>query len=269
MASLFLSAALFFAAEGYATLDGDRVHYVNHGAGKQALVFIHGWTCDHSFWKVSPKALGNRRLVLIDLPGHGSSDKPQIAYTQTHMARAVDAVLRGTGVEKAVLVGHSMGVATSAQFLKLYPEKVSALVMVDGMLPRGASDAAARVKFVERFSGPGYAETAAKMIESMFTDRTTPELREEIRTKMLATPQHVGQSAMEKMADLERPAKIDVPVLVLQVARPNAKAYEEFLRGFVGKLEFQAWDGFGHFLMMEDPVRFQKEMAGFLERQGL
>ncbi len=48
-------------------------------------------------------------MITVDLPGHGESDKPQIAYTMDLFARAVEAVMRDAGVDQAVLVGHSMG----------------------------------------------------------------------------------------------------------------------------------------------------------------
>ena len=50
-----------------------------------------------------------RRALLVDLPGHGQSEKPDVAYTQERFARAIEAVMRHAGVERAVLLGHSMG----------------------------------------------------------------------------------------------------------------------------------------------------------------
>src|SRR5215469_17342824 len=93
----------------FAPFEDIQVHYESYGSGPTALVFIHGWTCDLTFWRAQAPVYEKRRALLIDLPGHGQSDKPEIPYTQDLFARSVEAVMRDAGVEKAVLVGHSMG----------------------------------------------------------------------------------------------------------------------------------------------------------------
>jgi pimeloyl-ACP methyl ester carboxylesterase len=73
-------------------------------------------------------------VIALDLPGHGQSDKPQIAYTMDLFANAIDAVMRDAKVERAVLVGHSMGTPVARQFYRKYPQKTLAIVIVDGGL---------------------------------------------------------------------------------------------------------------------------------------
>src|SRR5262245_8728432 len=85
----------------FARVDGIRVHYKSVGKGREALVFVHGWTCDMSFWRDQAAGLaGTARVILVDLPGHGLSDKPQITYTMDLFARAIDAVLNDAGVDR-------------------------------------------------------------------------------------------------------------------------------------------------------------------------
>ena len=77
-------AAHLSAAEAvshFALLDGNKIHYDSFGAGDEAVVFIDGWTCDSTFWKAQAPIYEQRRSLLIDLPGHGLSDKPEIPYT--------------------------------------------------------------------------------------------------------------------------------------------------------------------------------------------
>ena len=95
---VFMSA--LFAAD--ATYDGARVHYESYGKGKTALVFIHGWTCDLTFWRGQAQVYEKHRSLLVDLPGHGQSDKPDVSYTQERFARAVEAVMKQAGVDQAV-----------------------------------------------------------------------------------------------------------------------------------------------------------------------
>jgi len=76
------------AAESrWTTLDGARIHYVNYGKGSEALVLIHGWTCNLDNWRDQFSDFAKRnRVIAIDLPGHGQSDKPQITYSRSFRA---------------------------------------------------------------------------------------------------------------------------------------------------------------------------------------
>ncbi len=268
---LIFSVLMANAASHHASIDGHRIHYTSHGSGSKAIVFIHGWTCDHTFWRLDLKALGaGRRVLLVDLPGHGLSDKPEISYSQALFARAVNAVLDHAGVSRAVLAGHSMGTPVALTFLEMFPQKTAAIVMVDGVIPRSKATPEQREKVLARWSGPDYKATAEKMIEFMFVPATSAELRGEILRKMLETPRHVAASAMAGMLELTPPEKIPVPALAILANRPGAPAdYEQFLRGRVEKLDYERWDGAGHFLMMEQSERFQKAVVTFLEKHGL
>ncbi|MDQ2922099.1 MAG: alpha/beta fold hydrolase, partial [Acidobacteriota bacterium] len=140
-----------------------RVHYVNYGKGKEALVLIHGWTMNVDNWRDQiPDFARRSRVIAIDLPGHGQSDKPQTTYSMDLFARAVDAVMRDAKVKRAVLVGHSMGTPVVRQFYRKYPQKTLAIVIVDGAL-RPFGDKAMMDRIIEGFRGPDYQKTGAQM----------------------------------------------------------------------------------------------------------
>ena len=269
-----LFATALFAAD--ASYDGARVHYESYGKGMEAVVFIHGWTCDLTFWRGQAPVYEKHRALLVDLPGHGQSDKPEVAYTQERFARAIEAVMRDAGVERAVLVGHSMGGPVALTFLRLFPARTKALVLVDAVVPQPPQDDADRARqkarmepFLRAFREPNYKETAQKMIAGMFSDKTTPAQREEIRSKMTATPQHVMASALEGMFALEAPKPgetYSLPVMAIMVANPGRAGYEAQLRAVFPNLrKYEAWEGSGHFLMMESPDRFNRALEEFLD----
>jgi pimeloyl-ACP methyl ester carboxylesterase len=254
-----------------AKLDGHRVHYETHGIGREALVFVHGWTCNLKSWNRQVPAFATKaRVIVIDLPGHGQSDKPELAYTMDLFARAVDAVLVDAGVDRAVLVGHSMGTPVIRQFYRKYPQKTLALVIVDGPLqPFG--DRKMMEQFIAPLRGPGYKDVAATFIDSMFGPNANPELRAEIKNSMLSTPQAVAVSAMEGMADesIWGQDKISVPTLAIVAKSGGLANAEQGYRSIAPKLEFQAWEGVGHFIMMEKPAEFNEALGGFLMKNGL
>ena len=253
----------------YVKLDGQRVHYENHGKGREALLFVHGWTCTLNFWsRQVPAFEGKTRVIAIDLPGHGLSDKPQINYTMDLFARAVDAVLLDAGVDRAVLIGHSMGGPVIREFYRKYPQKTLALVIVDSPL-RSFGKREDMDRFIAPLRGPGHKEWADKFIDGMFGPSASAELRSEIKTPMLSTPQHVAISAMEGMMDpaIWKDDTINVPVLAIMTKNwpPDT---EQSYRSLAPNLEYRVMDGIGHFLMMEKPGEFNELLAGFLLKNG-
>jgi pimeloyl-ACP methyl ester carboxylesterase len=174
-------------------LDGAKVHYTEYGSGENALLFVHGWSCDETFWAGQTPLGAKVHVITLDLPGHGQSDKPQIPYTMDLYVRAIEAVLRAAKVKAAILVGHSNGTPVIRQFYRQFPEKTRALVIVDGGLrPRG--DKAAMEKFVARLKEPDYEENTGKFIDNMTSSIADTALREKIKSTMLRTPQYVGVS---------------------------------------------------------------------------
>ena len=260
------------AESRFATLDGARIHYVNYGKGSEALVLVHGWTSNLEFWNGQMTELAKRnRLIAIDLPGHGLSDKPQITYTMELFARAVDAVLRDAKVKRAVLVGHSMGTPVMRQFYRKYPEKTLALVIVDGAL-RPFGNKALADQLMAGFRSPNYKQLGEQMLSMMSGPNLSAADRERIKTSMLNTPQYVMASAMEGMFDnsIWGLDKINVPVLAIMAKNPMYPAgMEQAYHDTAPNLDFQMWDGVGHFLMMEKPKEFNAAVIAFLDKNKL
>lgn len=120
----------------WAKFNNNKVHYTDVGnrKNKDALIFVHGWTCNADFWKESVNAFPEYRVIAIDLPGHGQSDKPKVEYSMEYFAKSIEAVMNKANIKNAVLVGHSMGTPVIRQFYRLYPKKTLGLVIVDGAL---------------------------------------------------------------------------------------------------------------------------------------
>jgi len=256
----------------FTTLDGAKIHYVNFGKGDEALVLIHGWTCNIDNWRDQFADFAKRnRVIAIDLPGHGKSDKPQVTYSMDYFARAVDAVMRDTKVKRAVLVGHSMGTPVARQFYREHSEKTLAIVIVDGSL-RPFGDKAFMDRLIEGFRGPNYSEAVGQMLTAISGPNLSADATERIKTSSLNTPQHVIVSAMEGMADpsIWGADKINVPVLAIMAKNPfYPPNVEESFRAIAPKMEFHMWDGVGHFIMMEKPKEFNAAVLAFLDRNKL
>jgi len=256
----------------FAKLDTMRVHYQNYGEGKDAVIFIHGWSCNLNFWKANLPAFVNQsRVIAIDLPGHGESDKPQVTYSMDLFARAIDAVLQDAKVERATLVGHSMGAPVIRQFYRKYPDKTRALVIVDGSL-RPFSNPEQMKQFLDPLRGPDYKKQAELLIGFMVQPVKDKKTQEEIKAAMISAPQHVMVGAMDAMMDdaIWKEDKINAPTLALMAKQPQWNAeYEKFVRELVPGIDYQVWEGVSPFLMMDEPQKFNDTVLAFMKKNKL
>jgi pimeloyl-ACP methyl ester carboxylesterase len=271
--SVFLAASVsvFSQNEKWVTFDGNKIRYYDVGVSKakNAIVLVHCWTCNADFWRDSINAFSGYRVIAMDLPGHGQSDKPKIDYSIDYFARAVDAVMKNAGVKKAVFAGHSMGTPIIRKYYELYPNKTLGLIVVDGaLIPFGPR------ADIDKFFDPlfkDYRNGAANFIDGMLQP-ADPKVRPFIRESMLATPDYVAQSAMKLMLDDSYATHGTINVPVLAVMAPIAfwpPDLETKYKAIAPKLEFQMWSGVSHFLQMERPAMFNGQVKGFIIRNKL
>jgi len=110
-----------------------RVSYVEmNPRGERAVVFIHGLGSYLKFWRYQLDTFARKgyRVIALDLPGYGKSDKPaSFPYTMEAMADVVRELCQALGVRRPVLVGHSMGGQTALSYAIRYPDELSGLVL--------------------------------------------------------------------------------------------------------------------------------------------
>ena len=264
-------ASLAGAQEKYAKLGQNKIHYKNYGSGKDALVLVHCWTCNLELWRDHiPEFSKRARVIALDLPGHGMSDKPETTYSMDFFADAIDAVMKDAGVEHAVLIGHSMGTPVVRQFYRKYPQKTLALVIVDGALrPFGTKEQ--RDQFTAPLRGPNYKDAGAQMFAQMASTLSDAD-KERVKASFLSTPQYVMVSSMDAMYTdtLYAPDKINVPVLAILAKSPFWQPdTEQFLRSLAPDLTFQMWEGVSHFLFLDRPKEFDAAVIAFLDQKKL
>ena len=259
--------ALATAPSRFAMLDGIKVHYKVLGQGSETLVLVHGWTCDLRFWRLQAASLARtRRVILVDLPGHGGSEKPEVPYTMDLFARAVESALRAAGASKAVLAGHSMGAAVVLQFHRLFADKTLAIVTVDGALRPFVSKPAQIEAFVGRYQGPDYKEKIAAFAEAMFPPGSPAEVVDEVKTVMTLAPQHVVVGAARGMLDpaFWTDVRIGVPLGAVMTDWEGWKGYEDYLKTIASTVEYRTVPAAGHFLMLQKPAEFLAALESVL-----
>lgn len=115
----------------FADIGGVRVHYQEKGTGTP-LILIHGYSSSVYTWKDQFDALSKKyRVIAIDLKGFGFTSKPDGDYSRRAQGELVSSLLDYLKIEKAWLVGNSMGGETALNVAVNHPEKVLGLVLID------------------------------------------------------------------------------------------------------------------------------------------
>ncbi len=259
----------------YATFGTNKLHYVTAGKGDHTIVFVNCCAGNSYHWREQVPALSDKaRLILVDLPGHGRSDKPHTDYTMDYFASGVLAVMRDAHVKKATLVGHSMGAPVICRVYKQAPEKVAALVAIDGTLRRPAMTPEQAERFKAPFGKADYRTHTTNFIAAMFPIPGTEALRDRVLGELLETPQYVMVGAMEGMFGADQPdwdlKSVNVPVLVINAKNPMWTAdYETYVRSLSPKTDYRVIEGTGHWLMLEKPDEFNRVLVDMLREFDL
>jgi pimeloyl-ACP methyl ester carboxylesterase len=266
--------ALDAASSHFATLDGAKVHYKSLGdpAAKTAVVFVHGWSCDMTSWRSQVPAFeGKARMLLVDLPGHGKSGRPAVDYTMERFANAVEAVMRDAGVERALLVGHSMGTPVVRQFWRLFPKQTLGLVSVDGALRTYFKDASQAEGFAAMFSGPDFPKAMEGFLGAAFGASTPESVKADVRKMASGATQSVAVSAMRNQFDpaIWTDDPIGVPLQVIVAKSPTWNAdYFAYVRTLNPSAEIVEIPDAGHFVMMEKPAEVNALLLSFAAKTG-
>lgn len=205
------------------TFDGTRLDVLDEGAGP-AIVLIHGVLLAKETWDAQAAPLARRaRVVRIDLRGHGASGVPPGPYLMETLAGDVLDVLDALGIERATIVGHSLGGYVTFAFYRMFAERCAALGFVS---TRAAADddaaAAARYDLAARIETDGMWPAAESFVDRSFAPGVAlerPDLAARLRAVVERTDPR-GAAAMLRGIAIRVPsddlfAEIDVPVRIV------------------------------------------------------
>ncbi len=275
---VLLAVALPAAAKDgdsrYAGLDGFLVHYKAWGkADAPAVILIHGFTLDQSFWTPQIRTLAGRyRVIAMDSPGHGDSAKPaDVAYTMELYARAVEAVAADAGVTRAALIGHSMGLPVIQTVLRRGRLAVTKAVFIDGAIwPTDPAAVAEHdktwVPFMDSLRGPDHRVAMQQFFQG-FMPRLPPDWRKAVEANLRAYDHHMAVSTLEHFGapDVWAPARFELPVLALY-AEMSSPGVKEWLAAHYPRARLVVWADVDHFPQLEQPRRVNEAILKFLRK---
>src|SRR5260370_58708 len=154
------------------------------GQDDTALIFLHGWCGDREYWKHQVDVFAaDYRVVAIDQAGHGESGKDRKDWSVTGLAGDVAALVKGLGLKRAILVGHSMGGPVSLLAAKRMPGTVIAVIGVDTLQNAEfkMSEEASK-KFLESFQ-KDFKGTMREGLSGLLHEKTDPDLKKWLTTR--------------------------------------------------------------------------------------
>ena len=240
--------------------DGVEIAYVADGSGEPALVFIHGWSCDKSYWSEQIKTFSPRfKVVAIDLAGHGDSGLNRTDFTMEKFGEDVASVVNALKLKKVILIGHSMGGAVIIEAAKLLGDKVIGLIGADTYQSFSDSWTADQKEgFLKTFK-ENFKPTTIQFVKSLFPKTADSLLVKKVAEDMSSAPPEAAVSAIRNVFFYD-------PVPVLKEINPRIIAIccdmfpvsVEENKKIVNSYEVKIMKGVGHFVMLENPEEFDK-----------
>jgi pimeloyl-ACP methyl ester carboxylesterase/tetratricopeptide (TPR) repeat protein len=261
-------------AEKFADLgNGTTLAYVERGgAGATPVILLHGFTDSwRSYERVLPHLPDTLRVFAVTQRGHGASSKPDVGYDARDFARDIAAFMDVRGIERAVIVGHSMGATVAQRFAIDYPHRTRGVILEGAFLPRPGNPAVGELwSEVSKFGSsvdPAFVRefqrsTLAQPVPADFFDLAVGE--------SLKVPTYVWKEALGAFREFDfapELEKIQAPTLIVWGDRDTFTTHpdQEALNRAIAGSRLAVYDGAGHSPHWEEPARFAAQVASFVD----
>jgi pimeloyl-ACP methyl ester carboxylesterase len=243
--------------------DGVPVTYEVLGSGAPALVFVHGWSCDRSYWRHQLSHFSRSHVVVaVDLAGHGASGPGRADWTIAAFGRDVVAVAEQLGLGQVVLIGHSMGGDVIVEAAPRLAGPVLGLVWADvyNTLEKPLTDAE-----IEEFATPfreDFVATTRAFVIGMFVPGSDRELVEWVAADMSSAAPEIALGCLHHSASNGRAIGGALQGLTAPVVAINPDYRPTNVESLQRHgVETVLMPGVGHFEMMEDADTFNLLLA--------
>ena len=235
------------------------------GAGDPALLFLHGWCGDRSFFGPQFDYFSEtHRVVSVDLPAHGESRVPD-EYSIEAFANATADLARELDLGRGVVFGHSLGAMVALALAQRAPELVRAVALIDPPPLSKEVWKGFSAQLISSFEGADGPAGRREFVEQMFLPTDDPTRRAEIVKTMTSVPNDIAIPLVRAIAGYDAMAALrdcSVPVVTISSAVPTNDAAS--LREANPAITIGQTVGAGHFLQLEVPEQVNPMIERFL-----
>ena len=270
---LLLAVAIPFvqtkpASEVVNSSDGVPIHYSVAGKGEPALVFIHCWGCNRSFWENQVAEFSKtNRVVTIDMPGHGESGSGRKNWSIESYGDDVKTVVTKLGLKRVVLVGSSMGGPIALEAARRMPDNVVAIVPVDSLQNVEQTLTPEQLDGVFKQMTADYKNATTGLLNQFFFSASTPEaVKTRVINEAISRQPETAIAILKGVFDYKpAPALKEIKVPIKAINADLNPTNLEINRKYAPQFDAVIIKGTGHYPMLEDPVRFNQMLADILK----
>jgi non-heme chloroperoxidase len=253
---------------------GVRLRYAEQGdPAAQPLILLHGYSDSwFSYSGVLPGLARNYHVYALDQRGHGDSDRPVTGYTMAALAADVIAFMDVKGIERATVVGHSMGSFVAQQMVAAAPERVARLVLIGSTTtPRNVVGISDLARAVDSLVDPVPPAFVREFQVSTIYHPVPDEFLDEAVAVSLKLPSRVWREVMAGLLATKPVAGLGrsgIPTLILWGDRDSGfpRSEQEALLAAIPGAELKVYPETGHALHWECPAEFVRDLEAFLAR---
>ncbi|OIV43493.1 alpha/beta fold hydrolase [Flavobacterium johnsoniae] len=179
-----------------------KISFTDSGEGT-AIVLLHGFLENKKMWKTYIDLFSEKhRVITIDLLGHGESDSLGYVHEMEENANAVHEVLKHLKIEKATILGHSMGGYVGLAFAELFPENIKQLVLLNSTSKEDSAEKKLNRTRAIKAVKQNYVNFVSLAIANLFSENNRVRLTKEIeraKEQALKTPLQGIVASLEGM----------------------------------------------------------------------
>lgn len=250
------------------------ISYLDQGIG-ETVVLIHGFCGNNNYWKyIVPHLAKRKRVLTVDLRGHGDSSTPKDSCEITDMANDIAILLEELNIHRATLIGHSLGGYVSLAFAEMFPERLKSFGLVHSTAyPDSEEGKHNRDKGIERIQAEGIKPFVNDLIPKLFSDENRETLSnyvDDVKKIGYKTSNYGAIGALKAMKN--RPDRnhvlknVDVPVLIVAGREDKLVPLDRAFSVERSLITSAIIEDCGHMSMFEQPEKLVEVLENFLEK---
>ncbi|KAF2514706.1 alpha/beta hydrolase [Flavobacterium foetidum] len=249
-----------------------KISYSDTGKGK-TIVLLHGFLENKKMWTEYVTLFSEKyRVVTIDLLGHGESECLGYVHEMEENANAVNQVLEHLKIEKAIILGHSMGGYVALAFAELHPEKIQKIVLLNSTSKEDSEEKKLNRTRAIKAVKQNYASFVSLAVANLFSENNRTRLAEEIektKSEALKTPLQGIVASLEGMKirkDREELVRRNLfPILLILGKKDPVLNYDETIGQIKDTTaELVSFDD-GHMSHIENKEELKSVLSRFFE----